>query len=184
MITEFSPRTGLAGRPEELYTLPPLTVLPKSPAGKLCHALLTYLKLPAEKDVEIRVFNIEKDGFNLSITVDVLLVQGEKKTVVLSRSLPEEFIHVLRKSGYELIFVSDQDDPAANLEKILRGAHLPFASGYFLFSGADKNQPPYTIGFQGIKVKTDRDIYVVNFDVHPDLLGLLKEAWSATLVRY
>ncbi len=184
VITEFSPRTGLAGRPEELYTLPPLTVLPKSPAGKLCHALLTYLKLPAEKDVEIRVFNIEKDGFNLSITVDVLLVQGEKKTVVLSRSLPEEFIHVLRKSGYELIFVSDQDDPAANLEKILRGVHLPFASGYFLFSGADKNQPPYTIGFQGIKVKTDRDIYVVNFDVHPDLLGLLKEAWSATLVRY
>lgn len=184
VITEFSPRTGLAGRPEELYTLPPLTVLPKSPAGELGHSLLSYLKLPAEKDAEIRVFNIEKDGFNLSIKVDVLVAQGEKKTVVLSRTLPDEFIHVLRKSGYELIFVSDQDDPATNLEKILRGVKVPFASGYFLFSGTDKNQPPYTIGFQGIKVKTDRDIYVVNFDVHPDLLGLLKEAWSATLVRY
>ena len=161
-----------------------MTVLPKSPAGELGHALLSYLKLPAEKDAEIRVFNLEKDGFNLSIKVDVLLAQGEKKTVVLSRTLPEEFIHVLRKSGYELIFVSDQDNPATTLEKILRGVNVPFASGYFLFSGTDKNQPPYTIGFQGIKVKADRDIYVVNFDVHPDLLGLLKEAWSATLVRY
>lgn len=184
VITEFSPRTGLVGRQEELYSLPPLTVLPKSPAGDLGHALLSYLKLPAEKNAEIRVFNIEKDGFNLSIKVDVLVVQGEKKTVVLSRTLPEEFIHVLRKSGYELIFVSDRDAPAANLERILKGMNIPFASGYFLFSGTDKNQPPYTIGFQGIKVKTDRDIYVVNFDVHPDLLGLLQEAWSATLVRY
>lgn len=183
-ITEFSPRTGLAGRPEELYHLSPMTVLPKSPAGELGHALLSYLKLPAEKDAEIRVFNLEKDGFNLSIKADILLARGEKKTVVLSRTLPEEFIHVLRKSGYELIFVSDQDNPATTLEKILRGGNVPFASGYFLFSGTDKNQPPYTIGFQGIKVKADRDIYVVNFDVHPDLLGLLKEAWSATLVRY
>lgn len=183
-ITEFSPSTGLVSRPEELYSLPPLTVLPKSPAGDLGFALLSYLKLPAEKNAEIRVFNIEKDGFNLSIKVDVLVVQGEKKTVVLSRLLPQDFIQVLRKMGYELIFVSDQDDPAANLEKILRGVNVPFASGYFLFSSTDNSQPPYTIGFKGIKIKTDQDIYVVHFDVHPDLIGLLKEAWSATLVRY
>lgn len=184
VITEFSPRTGLTGRPEELYTLPPPTVLPKSPAGELGHALLSYLKLPAEKDAEIRVLNLEKDGFNLSIKADVLLAQGEKKAVVLSRPLPEEFIQILQETGYRLIFVSDRDNPATNMEKILRGVNVPFASGYFLFSGADKNQPPYTIGFQGIKIKADQDIYVVNFDIHPDLLGLLKEAWSATLARY
>jgi hypothetical protein len=183
-ITEFPPSTGLAGRQEELYSLPPLTVLPKAPAGDLGFALLSYLKLPAEKNAEIRVFNIEKDGFNLSIKVDVLAVQGEKKTAVLSRPLPQEFIQVLRKMGYKLIFVSDQDDPATNLEKILQGVNIPFAAGYFLFSGTDNNQPPYTIGFKGIKIKTNQDIYVVHFDVHPDLIGLLKEAWSATLVRY
>jgi LysM repeat protein len=184
ILTEFSPSEGLISRQEELYSLPPLKVLPRSPAGDLSLALLSYLKLPAEKDVKIQVFNIEKDGFNLSIKVDVLVVRGEKKTIISSNPLPPEFIQALRRAGHELIFVFDQDDPVTNLEKILRGVNIPFASGYFLFSGTDNNQPPYTIGFQGIKIKTDRDIYVVHFDFYPDLLGLLKEAWSADLVRY
>lgn len=183
-VTEFSPGTGLVAPREELYSLPPLTVLPRTPAADLGFAMLSYLKMPAERNVEIRVFNIEQDGFNLSIKADIVVAQGGRKTVVFSRTPPQEFIHVLRKTGHELIFISDGDDPATNLEKILRGVNVPFASGYFLFSGADHDQPPYTIGFKGIKIKNSENVYVVPFDVDHDLLGLMKEAWSATLIRY
>ncbi|HPC85688.1 MAG TPA: LysM peptidoglycan-binding domain-containing protein [Smithellaceae bacterium] len=184
IITEFSPQTGLASPQEELYSLPPLTVFPKSPAADLGFAMLTYLKLNAERNEEIRIFNLEKDGFDLSLRVDIMVSQDKRKTAIFSRLLPQEFIDELRKTGHELIFIANQDDPATNLEKILRGVNVPFTSGYFLFSGADHRQPPYTIRFKGIKVKNHQDVYVVDFDVDHDLLGLLKEAWSATLVRY
>ncbi|MDD4860640.1 MAG: LysM peptidoglycan-binding domain-containing protein [Smithellaceae bacterium] len=184
MITEISPSTGLVGKPDELYSLPAMTVLPASPAGEFAQALLSYLNVPFEKDVEVRVFSIRQDGFNLSIKADLAVKQGDQKTLLFSRNLPPQFVNILQKTGDKLIFISDQDEPAKNMEKILRGFNVVFTSGYFSFSGLDKNQPPYTLGFKGIKIKTDKDIYAVNFDFHHELRGLMQETWSANIIRY
>jgi hypothetical protein len=70
------------------------------------------------------------------------------------------------------------------MEKILRGFNFAFTSGYFTFSGLDKNQPPYNFGFSGTKIKTDKDSYVVNFDFNQELRGLMQKTWSANIVRY
>lgn len=184
MITEISPSTGLVGKPDELYSLPPMTVLPASPAGEFAYALLSYLNIPVEKDVDVRVFSIRQDGFNLSIKADLVVKQGDQKTFLFSRNLPPQFVNMLQKTGDKLIFVSDQDEPAENMEKILRGFNVVFTSGYFSFSGLDKDQPPYTLGFKGTKIKTDKDIYAVDFDFHHELRGLMQETWSANIIRY
>ena len=63
IITEISPEKGLLGKPEEIYSLPPMTVLPKSSARDFCYALLAYLNVPAQKDVDVRVFNIASRRF-------------------------------------------------------------------------------------------------------------------------
>jgi hypothetical protein len=183
-ITEISPEKGLVGKPEELYSLAPVTILPSVSAREFSSALLSLLNIPAEANVDIRVFNIEKDGFNLSIKADLVVSRDNKKYILFSRSLPPQFVNVLQKAGHELIFVSDQDDPAKTMETLLRTFQFASVSGYFSFSGLDKNHPPYAFGFNGVKIKTDKDIYVVNFNFNEDLRGLLKEAWSATIVRY
>lgn len=184
IITEISQERGLAAKPEEIYSLPPMTVLPTSSAKEFSYALLSYLGIQGERDADVKVFNIEKDGFNLSIKADLVVTRGEKKTLIFSRNLPPQFIHILEKSGSELIFVADQDDPARNLEKLLRGFSFVFTSGYFTFSGLDKNQPPYHFGFNGTKIKTDQSLYVVNFDFNSEIRGLLQETWSANIIRY
>lgn len=184
IITEISQERGLAAKPEEIYSLPPLTVLPRSSAREFAFALLSYLGIPGEKDADVKIFNLEKDGFNLSIKADVVVTRGEKKILIFSRNLPPQFTHILEKSGSELIFVSDQDDPAKNMEKLLRGFSFVFTSGYFTFSGLDKNQPPYHFGFNGTKIKTDQSLYVVNFDFNPEIRGLMQETWSAHIIRY
>lgn len=184
IITEISPNKGLVGKPEEIYSLPPVTVLPASPARDFAYALLEYLNVPAQKDIDVRVFNIAQDGFNLSIKADIVVTRGEKKTIIFSRSLPPQFVNILQKAGNELIFISDQDEPVKNMEKILRGFNFAFASGYFTFSGLDKNQPPYTFGFSGTKIKTDKDVYAVHFEFNHELRGLMQEAWSANIVQY
>lgn len=184
VITEISPEKGLVGRPDEIYSLPPVTILPASPARDFSFALLGYLNIPAQKDIDVRVFNIAQDGFNLSIKADIVATRGEKKTVIFSRNLPPQFVNILQKSDNELIFISDQDEPVQNMEKILRGFNFAFTSGYFSFSGLDKNQPAYTFGFSGTKVKTDQDVYIVHFEFNPEVRGLMREVWSANIVQY
>lgn len=184
IITEISPEKGLVAKPEEIYSLSPMTVIPSSSARNFSYDLLSYLKLPAEKDVDVRVFNIARDGFNLAIKADIMVTRNGKKTIIFSRNLPPQFVSILQKDGNEIIFVSDRDGPSKNIENLLHGFNFVFTSGYFTFSGLDKNQPPYNFGFNGTKIRTDKDIYVVNFDFDQELRGLMQETWSANIVRY
>lgn len=184
IITEISPDKGLVAKPDEIYSLPPIPVLPKSTARDFAHALLAYLNIEAEIDADIQIFNIARDGFNLSVKADLVVTRGDKKKIFFSRNLPPQFVSILEKSGNELFYLSDTENPAQNMEVILRAFHFAYASGYFTFSGPDKNQPPYSFGFSGTKIKTNQDIYVVNFDFSPELRGLLQETWLAHIVCY
>lgn len=183
-ITEIDSETGITGKPEELYALPPMTVFPATPAKDFSYSLLTYLGFTAIKNVDIKVFNKEKNGLDLSINADVLVKDSAKQYVIYSRSMPQQFINVLTQAKYELIFVADTDSPKVIMENILRKFNIPFASGYFTFSGIDKNYAPFSFSFNGTKIKTDKDLYVIDFDIDQSLRGLLQESWSANVVRY
>ncbi|MEN6507851.1 MAG: LysM peptidoglycan-binding domain-containing protein [Smithella sp.] len=184
ILTEISSGKGLAEKPEEIYSLPPKTLLPRSSVRDFSHALLASLNIQAEKDVDVKVFDIQRDGYNLSIKADVAATHGGKKYLIFSRNVSPEFINMLQKSGNQLIFVSERDEPSKNMEKILRGFNINFTSGNFTFSGLEKNQPPYTLGFSGTRIKTDKELYVVNFDFNNDLRGLMQETWSAGIIQY
>jgi LysM repeat protein len=183
-ITEIDSETGITGKPEELYALPPMTVFPATSAKDFSYSLLTYLGFTAIKNADIKVFDKEKNGLDLSLNADVLVKDGAKQYIIYSRSMPQQFINVLTQAKYELIFVTDTDSPKVIMENILRKFNIPFASGYFTFSGIDKNYAPFSFSFSGTKIKTDKDLYVIDFDIDQSLRGLLQESWSANVVRY
>jgi hypothetical protein len=182
IINEISEESGMVGKPEELYSLPPIPVFPKTSAQDFSYTLVTTLGLTAEKDIDIQLFDTVKDGFNLSIKADVLVTKADKKYVIYSQVLSPQFISALKQAGNETIFVSDADSPKSNLESILKGLQIPFASGNYTFSGSAKNQAPYTLKFDGTRI--NQDLYVVDFDMDPELRGLLKEVWSVNMARY
>ena len=185
MITEISGETGLAGKPEEVYSLPPMTVFPAASAKDFSYALVAYLGLNAEKDVDIQIFDTVKDGFNLSIKADVLVKNGDKKYIIYSQNLSQQFINALKQAGNEPIFISDNDSPKNIMENILRGHEYSFLLPIILyFPDPSKNQAPYTLKFSGTKIKTNQDLYVIDFDIDQELRGLLQEVWSANIARY
>ena len=184
IITEISEETGIVGKPEEVYSLPPMPVFPTTSAKDFSYALVSYLGLSAEKDVDIQMFDAKKDGFNLSIKADVLIKNENKKYIIYSQSLSPQFANSLKQAGNELIFVNDNDDPKNIMEKILHGLNISFTSGNFTFSGKEKNQAPYSLNFIGTKIKTDKDLYVIDFDIDQELRGLLQEVWSANIAKY
>ena len=184
IITEISEETGIVGKPEEVYSLPPMPVLPTTSAKDFSYALVSYLGFSAEKDIDIQVFDAEKDGFNLSIKADVLVTIESKKYIIYSQSLSQQLANALKQAGNELIVVNDNDAPRKIMEKILHGLNISFTFGSFTFSGPEKNQAPYSLNFSGTKIKTDKDFYVVDFDIDQELRGLLHESWSANIAKY
>jgi hypothetical protein len=184
IITEIDLETGIAGKPEEIYSLPPLPVFSKTTAKDFSYELVKYLGFTAVKDAEIKVFDLVKDGFNLAIKADVLIKNSDRPCIIYSRSLPQQFINVLKGSGYGLTFVADSDPPKVIMEKIAHSLATPYANGFFTFSGVDKNQAPYTFGFAGTKIKTDKDVYIIDFAIDDGLRGLISESWSADIARY
>ncbi len=183
-ITEISDETGIAGKPEEAYSLPPMPVFPVTSAKDFSYALLTDLGLNAEKDVDMQLFDTAKDGFNLSIKADVLVKNEDKKYIIYSQTLSQQFTNALKQAGNELVFVKDSSSPKNIMENILRGINIPFTSDNFTFSGLSKSQAPYILKFSATKIKTNQDLYVVDFDFDQDLRGLLQEVWSVNIARY
>jgi hypothetical protein len=184
IITEFSEETGVTEKPEEIYSLPPMPVFSATSVKDFSFELLTYLDLNADKDADIKVFDINKDGFNLSIKADVLVTSADKRYIIYSRNLPQQFVDSLQKAGTEIIFIADNDSPKVIMEKILPSFNITFSSGSFTFAGIDKNQAPYVLRFSGTKIKTDNDLYIVDFEIDQGLRSLLREVWTANIARY
>ena len=184
IITEISGESGIVGNPEEVYSLPPMPIFPTTSAKDFSYALVSNLGLKAEKDVDIQMFDTVKDGFNLSIKADVLVTNENKKYIIYSQNLSQQFANSLKQAGNELIFVNDNDEPKNIMKKILHGLNISFTSGNFTFSGLEKNQAPYALNFIGTKIKTDKDLYVIDFDIDQELRGLLQEVWSANIAKY
>jgi len=184
IITEISPETGLVDKPEEVYSLPPVPVFPATSARDFSYELVSHLGFSAEKDVDIQMFDTVNIGFNLSIKADVLIKKDDKKYIIYSQSLSPQFVNSLKQAGTEIIFVKDSDSPEEVMVKVLLGLNIPFTSGNFTFSGPDKKQSPYTLNFNGTKIKTDKDLYVIDFDFDQELRGLLQEVWSAYIAKY
>lgn len=182
MITEFSEESGIVGKPEELYSLPSIPVFATTSAKDFSYALVSYLGLSAEKDIEIQLFDTVKDGFNLSIKADVLVNKDDKKYVIYSQSLSQQFTNALKQAGHETIFVSDGDSPKNIMGNVLSGLNIPFTYENFIFSGPEKNQAPYALKFNGTKI--NQDLYIVDFNMDSELRGLLQEVWSAKIARY
>jgi hypothetical protein len=184
IITEINKETGLADKPEEIYSLSPMPVFPATSAKDFSFALVESLGFTATKDTDVKVFNMAKDGFNLSVKADVLVKYADKKYIISSHSIPSQFVDIFKRERYGLIFVADSDSPQTLIEKILPSLAIPSASGYFTFSGTDKNQAPFKFGFTGTKIKKDKDLYIIDFAIDDGLRGLIGELWQADIARY
>lgn len=181
-ITEISGESGIVGKPDEVYSLPAIPVFPKTSASDFSYGLISYLGLSGEKDVDIQLFDKAKDGFDLSIKADIVLNKDNKKYVIYSQALSQQFINALKQTGYETISVNDNDSPEKTIDNILNGLDIPYTHGSFVFSGLEKNQAPYAIKLDGTRIY--QLLYVVDFDIDTELRGLIKEVWSADIARY
>jgi len=152
----------------------------------LAERLLAALGEKPLRKAEIAIFNQAENGFNLSITADILLRKGEQKLILHSKKLPDQFVKILNHSGFEFLTVEDNDKGRPLIEAILRGTGRPASFGYFSSRIPREGvKSRLDISFSAVSsVKDGEPIYLADFDLPAWVLPTISSDPRFLVIRY
>ena len=171
---------------------PPAALRPVTPDLRglkgiaLAEQLLAALGETPIRNAEVVVFDQARNGFNLSVTADLLIRKGEKRFILHTKRLPEQFLHILREAGTEVIPIGEKDQGRSLVEGVLQGLGIPVSFGYFSFRIPEKGKRPrLTASFSALRAMNEGEpIYLIDFDVPPASLPFLNGRREGRVVRY
>jgi hypothetical protein len=152
----------------------------------LAERLLTTIGETPVRSAEVVIFDQARNGFNLSIMADLLVSKGEKRFILHTKKLPEQFVLVLKEAGTEVISIGETDRGRPLVEGVLQGLNIPVSFGYFSFMiPEDGKKPRLTVTFPALKAITGGEpFYLIDFDMPPEAVSLLRSAKGVRVVRY
>ena len=152
----------------------------------LAERLLTTLGETPIRNAEVVVFDQARNGFNLSVTADLLIRKGEKRFILHTKRLPEQFLHILREAGTEVIPIGEKDQGRSLVEGVLQGLGIPVPFGYFSFRIPEEGKRPrLTASFSALRAMNEGEpIYLIDFDMPPAVLPFLNGRRGGRVVRY
>jgi len=152
----------------------------------LAEKLLSTLGVTPIRNAEVVVFDQARNGFNLSVMADLLIRKGEKRFILQTKRLPEQFVQVLREAGTEVIPIGEKDQGRSLVEGVLQGLGIPVSFGYFSFRIPEEGKRPRLTGsFSTLRVMNEGEpIYLIDFDVPPAGLPFFNGRREGRVVRY
>ncbi|MDP2839524.1 MAG: LysM peptidoglycan-binding domain-containing protein, partial [Syntrophales bacterium] len=152
----------------------------------LAEKLLSTLGVTPIRNAEVVVFDQARNGFNLSVTADLLIRKGEKRFILHTKKLPEQFLHILREAGTEVIPIGEKDQGRSLVEGVLQGLGIPVSFGYFSFRIPEEGKRPRLTGsFSTLRVMNEGEpIFLIDFDMPPAVLPFFNGRRGGRVVRY
>jgi len=148
--------------------------------------LLATLGETPTRNAEVVVFDQARNGFNLSVTADLLIRKGEKRFIIHTKKLPEQFLHILREAGTEVITIGEKDQGRSLIEGVLQGLGIPVSFGYYSFRIPEEGKRQRLTGsFSTLRAMNDGEpIYLIDFDAPPSGLFFLNSRRGGRVIRY
>jgi hypothetical protein len=152
----------------------------------LAERLLALLGESPVRNADVVVFDQARNGFNLSVTADLLLRKGEKRLILHTKKLPEQFVRVLREAGTEVLTIGEKEQGRALVENVLQGLGIPVSFGYYTFRIPEEGKRPrLTASFSALRaINNGEPIYLIDFDVPPAGLPFLNGRRGGRVIRY
>lgn len=153
----------------------------------LAERLLTLLGATAVRHrVDVPLFDVARDGFQLSITADLIVERGAKKFLLHAKRLPEQFVGMLRQAGMTYVFCDPLQGGRPAIENLLAGLEIPFASGHFSFRIPETGtRPRLTISFAALRaVDGSEPFYLSDFSPPPEVEALFSNRRWGRIIRY
>jgi hypothetical protein len=151
----------------------------------LAEGLLKILGEAPLRNAGVVIFEQARDGFNLSVTVDLLLQRGEKRYIIHTRRLPDQFVRVLKDQGAEVIFLRENAPRRSQIEDLLRQLNIPVSFGHFSFRIPEEGRSRLITTFPALRTTDGGEpLYLFDFDVSPDTLSLLRGRLGGRVAMY
>lgn len=167
----------------EQTVVPPMRELKAAPDGEFIHSFLTFLGLVPLPGQEIKIFDTQKDGFNLTIKAEYMIKTGEKTILIMKNKLPQQFTDILQKKGMEP-FYPVQTARKDLMEGLLTALAIPHQSALYALP-ATEEKSGFRVYFPALKTQSEKGaIYFIDFDMERELYELLADYGSLNIVRY
>ncbi len=152
----------------------------------LAEGLLKILGEEPIRNAGVVIFEQARDGFNLSVTVDLLLRRGEKRYLIHSKQLPDQFVRILKDQGAEVILLRENAPRRSLIEEMLQHLNIPISFGHFSFRiPKEGNRPRLITTFPALRTTAGGEsVYLFDFDISPDILSLLQGRLGRRVVKY
>ncbi|MFZ4437139.1 MAG: LysM peptidoglycan-binding domain-containing protein [Syntrophales bacterium] len=147
--------------------------------------LLTLGETPT-RNTEVVVFDQARNGFNLSVTADLLIRKGEKRFIIHTKKLPEQFVLILRDAGAEVIPIRERDQGRSLIEGTLQGLGISVSFGYFSFRIPQEGKRPRLTGSISTlrAMNGGEPIFLIDFDLAPAVLPFFSGRRGERVIRY
>ena len=148
--------------------------------------LLKTLGETPVKNAGIVIFDQARDGFNLSITADLLLQKGEKRFLIQTKRLPEQFIRILKDEGTEVFLMRENGSGRSLIEELLQRLNIPISFGHFSVRIPEEgSRPRLTSTFPALRAMSGGEpLYLIDFDISVDGLSLLQGRLGGRIAKY
>jgi hypothetical protein len=151
----------------------------------LAEQLLALVGEKTVRNAEVVVFDQARNGFNLSVTADLLVRKGEKRFILHTKKLPEQFVQVLQETGTGVIPIGEKDQGRPLIEGALQGLGIPVSFGHFSFRIPEEGKPRLTASFSALRAMNKGEpIYLIDFDLPPAVLPFLNGRRGERVVQY
>jgi hypothetical protein len=181
-IIEIMDGRGIAGD-DAVYQPSSAPVLDSASGLILAESLLRMLGYSPVTGSEITV--LSGDGLSLSMKTELLLDRGERRVIMTSQQMSDQFLNALTQRGDRVVFASGERDKKEIIEDILRAMDIPALRDDFTFSlSRQTGKERGDISLSSLRVSADKELYLIDYDVDTDIQALLQKEWNVTLVRY
>lgn len=147
------------------------------------------LKAIGERPVantEVVIFDHVRDGFTLSLTADLHLHRGGKQFIIQGKRLPDQFVRILKEGGAEVVPIGENTAGRPLIEDLLQGLQIPVPFGHYSFRVPETSgRPRLTATFSALRATFgDEPLYLLDFDMPPEILTLLRGLLGPRVVLY
>jgi len=186
VVTEIAGNRVVSSRETMPVLRPPSAHLQDLKGMALAERLLALLGETPAKNAEVVVFDQARNGYNLHITVDLLLRRGERQVVLHTKKLPDSFVRILREAGTDVVPIKESDPARTIIESVLQALSVPVSFGHFTFRiPEERKRTRVMVSFSALRVSVkDEWIYLVDFDAPVFLPAFLNGRQKGRFVRY
>ena len=172
-----------AGRPAAA-DLPPIPQIKGITNDELLYNFLVYLGLEPLPDREVKIYDSQKDGFNLAIKAEYMMKRGGKTLLITKNKLPQQLSDKLQQEGTVPFAPTPGATRVSMLEGVLAVLGMPYQFAFFSLP-PPQEESMARVSFSALKVDGEKGpTYFIDYDLGREIYEFLTVQRKLNMIRY